>query len=198
MNSSQISSSVGIWCGWRSLSWFTYSWNSSSVIPAGTSISSLSYDSSMANPALWKQLAMVLQDTDFHALFSRCTASSRLRLLARSLAVTFESSISLMILRTTSLRYLLLRFFIMPWSHGCIIDVVFGGRNSRRTLLKRSAEFFGWAVQLSTNSRTFRFFRHISQLKSRIHSVKISPVIHEFLFALYVMGRLFPRKHLGS
>lgn len=74
---------------------------------------------------------------------------------------------------------------------------MFGGKNFNRTDVKLLT--FGCAGQLSTISNTRRFCA--LNLRSRVltYSSKISLVIHERLFALYVTGKLRTcLKHLGD
>jgi len=84
----------------------------------------------------------------------------------------------------------------MPWSQGCVLLVVFGGRKT--SLIFWSPRTFGCAGQLSMIMATLRcwFWNFLSSLV--IQFVKISDVIQAFLFEVYCVGSVFTfLKHLG-
>lgn len=75
-----------------------------------------------------------------------------------------------------------------PWSIGCNLAVVFGGKKKSLTCLSCTVTL--WAEQLSTQSAMYLFFRFISSSVFCSHSVKSTPVIHALALFLYSMGRV--------
>lgn len=74
--------------------------------------------------------------------------------------------------------------------------VVFGGR--KISFIDLSPGILGWAGQLSIIKATFLFSRKNRASRFNIHRVKISAVIHAFLFAVYSTGSIFTfLKHRG-
>ena len=124
-----------------------------------------------------KQFSRVVVVTSSHEAAAMWIASRRVIGEA-----TAPLSMNLMSLNSILALYLALKLRIMPWSHGWRQLVAFGGRNSHRTDIKPGTR--GWAEQLSTNRRTFRFC-FWNWLSSFItHSVKISDTVQAFLLAL--------------
>lgn len=88
-------------------------------------------------------------------------------------------------------RYAALNDLIIPWSRGCKIDVVLGGRNTRVTFVNSggvgpvqlSGGFagLGWVEQLSVTNAICRLSIRISTFKLRRNSNHKLVIIHAFL-----------------
>ena len=99
----------------------------------------------------------------------------------------FLSSILEITCFKSCLRYLTLKFRMIPASQGCNWEVVFLGKNTSLMFLRFPWRVSGWDGVLSINSKTFRF--STSSLRSKVVRtwIMISVVFHAFLLWKYRM-----------
>jgi hypothetical protein len=94
-------------------------------------------------------------------------------------------SISLMMCRSWRLRNLSFTVYMMPWSIGWDLDIVFAGKNFNLTFENSRS---GWKGALSIKSNTFHFCLFILTLNLDSQDSNNDLFIHAFLLWLYMTG----------
>ena len=129
------------------------------------------------NPHFLKQLNIVSSETSPQADFIQEIAFKTLT--SWIMSVAFSLSLILEITNCKSfLRYLSLKFLMIPASNGWSLEVVFFGKNTTLMLEYRSLKLSGWHGALSIKSIIFLLATSVCRLILPRTDVIISAVIH--------------------